>query len=186
MDEGSGFPSKAIVDGEMRALHRRRFCLNCSPFGAHNTAKIAPGSLSADRVRNTRARRLKSWSPYGRKRRRQSKRDLVTALGGASIDCGYTRAIAALEFHHRDAATKVFSIAKFNGSTKRLLAEAAKCDLNLCELPSRATRDRRRIRRPNSGRRPSETEATRYRDARWALRRVRWRVPPKRPRVSSS
>lgn len=128
---GERFPTKAIIDGVMRSLHRRRFCLKCSPFGAHNTSKVAPGSASEDRIRNARARRLKSWWRYGRRRRRQRKRDLVAAFGGACVECGYAHAIAALEFHHRDASTKHFSIAKFNGSNVKLRAEAAKCDL-LC------------------------------------------------------
>lgn len=125
------FPAKAIIDGVMRDLHRRRFCLRCSPFGAHNTSRLAPGSVRDDRVHKARTQRLKSWSRYGRKRRRQRKRDLVAVFGGACIDCGYARAIAALEFHHRDASTKDFPIARFGGSIVKLMAEAAKCDL-LC------------------------------------------------------
>ena len=128
---GGLFPAKALIDGVLRDLHRRRFCLNCSPFGAHNTSKVAPGSVTDERVRGVRTRRLKSWSQYGRRRRRQRKHDLVALFGGACIECGYVRTVAALEFHHRDASTKDFSIAKFGGSQVKLLAEAAKCDL-LC------------------------------------------------------
>ncbi|HEY6204094.1 MAG TPA: hypothetical protein VI056_13775 [Candidatus Limnocylindria bacterium] len=128
---GRRFPAKAVVDGIMRDLHRRRFCFSCSPFRAHNTSHLAPGSDPNDRRGKVRLQRLQSWSRYGRKRRRQRKRDLVSAAGGACVECGYARSIAALEFHHRDAATKLFGIAKFNGSQIRLLAEVAKCDL-LC------------------------------------------------------
>jgi predicted HNH restriction endonuclease len=38
---------------------------------------------------------------------------------------------ASLEFHHRDAQTKDFTLASFNGRLSQLEAEAAKCDL-LC------------------------------------------------------
>ncbi len=128
---GARFPAKLMIDGVTRDLHRRRFCLRCSPFGTHNTSKVAPGSAPEDRERSARARRLASWLRYGRTRRRQRKRDLVAAFGGKCIDCGYARAVAALEFHHRDATTKDFGIAKFNGSDARLMAEATKCEL-LC------------------------------------------------------
>ncbi len=115
----------------MRSLYRRRFCLKCSPFGAHNTSRFAPGSSDEERKRSARARRLRSWVAYGRERRRKRKRELVAAFGGACIECGYARTVATLEFHHREAGTKEFSIAEFSGSRERLLAEAAKCDL-LC------------------------------------------------------
>ncbi len=51
--------------------------------------------------------------------------------GGQCVDCGYVRCIAALEFHHRDPATKEFGLGSFDGSLDKLIAEAAKCDL-LC------------------------------------------------------
>jgi hypothetical protein len=56
---------------------------------------------------------------------------LVELRGGRCEDCGYDRTVAALEFHHRDRNTKEFTLGSFNGSWKRLLAEAEKCDL-LC------------------------------------------------------
>jgi hypothetical protein len=105
--------------------------LSCSPFDAHNTSKVAPGSLPGERADNVRTRRLNSFTRYGRKRRRQRKRELVAVFGGSCIECGYSRALAALEFHHREASTKAFAIAKFGGSNARLMAEAVKCDL-LC------------------------------------------------------
>jgi hypothetical protein len=103
--------------------------LNCSPFDAHNTSKVAPGAIPEERARTVRKRRLASYTRYGRQRRRRRKRELVALFGGACTECGYARSLAALEFHHRDATTKDFSIAKFGGSTVKLMAEAAKCDL---------------------------------------------------------
>jgi len=68
---------------------------------------------------------------YLRKRRRERKQRLVEQRGGRCEDCGYSKSVAALEFHHRDAGTKDFGLGDFNGSWERLLQEAAKCDL-LC------------------------------------------------------
>lgn len=66
-------------------------------------------------------------------RRRQVKRTLVAEAGGCCRACGYDRCIAALQFHHRDPATKSFTVAG-QGLTRSLAAsraEAAKCVL-LC------------------------------------------------------
>jgi hypothetical protein len=112
----------------MRSLYRRRFCLDCSPFGSHNTSKEPVGSgADADLIR--RRRRGKSWVRYQRKRRRERKRRLVELRGGRCEDCGYDATVAALEFHHRDSLTKEFSLGNFTGSWERLLREAGKCDL---------------------------------------------------------
>ena len=57
------------------------------------------------------------------------KTQLVAARGGCCEDCGYARTIWALEFHHRDASTKDFSLGGFLGSIERARIEASKCFL---------------------------------------------------------
>lgn len=37
---GNHFPSQMKIDGKLRNLNRRRYCLSCSPFGVHNTRRI--------------------------------------------------------------------------------------------------------------------------------------------------
>lgn len=34
------FPNSLAIDGKVRILNRRRYCLTCSPFGRHNTRRI--------------------------------------------------------------------------------------------------------------------------------------------------
>jgi formate-dependent nitrite reductase cytochrome c552 subunit len=116
----------------MRSLYRRRFCLSCSPFGAHNTSRTPPGSLSAEAlVEHRRRRRNAKTYRYQKKRRRTVKQRLVAEAGGKCIRCGYDALLSALDFHHRDASQKDFAISSFHGSWTKLAAEAAKCDL-LC------------------------------------------------------
>jgi excisionase family DNA binding protein len=58
---------------------------------------------------------------------------LVEEAGGRCALCGYDRHIGALQFHHRDSATKAFGVGE-RGLTRSLAAvraEAAKCVL-LC------------------------------------------------------
>jgi hypothetical protein len=57
------------------------------------------------------------------------KAELVGERGGRCEDCGYQRTIWALEFHHRDAKTKDFSLGGFLGSIERARQEADKCFL---------------------------------------------------------
>jgi ribosomal protein L44E len=126
------FPAKILIDGKMRSLYRRRFCLTCSPFGAHNTSKAPSGTpIGTELVEERRRRRNAKTYRSQKKRRLRRKANLVTAAGGRCIDCGYATCVGALDFHHRDPATKDFSVGHFDGSLERLLAEVAKCDL-LC------------------------------------------------------
>ncbi len=127
---GKSFPAKMVIDGKMRSLYRRRFCLMCSAFGAHNSSKDPPGDLTGVALAEYRRRRRNDKTyRFQKKRRRQIKSMLVALRGGRCLDCGYATSVAALEFHHRDSSTKDFAISSFGGPWARLLAEAGKCDL---------------------------------------------------------
>ena len=65
--------------------------------------------------------------------RRRTKRKLVEEAGGRCALCGYSRCMAALQFHHLDPSQKEFSLSVrgITRSIEKLRAEAAKCVL-LC------------------------------------------------------
>lgn len=129
---GNIFAAKQVIDGKVRSLYGRRFCLDCSPFGTHNTSKRPPGNLTNDDLMaHRRRRRSEKTYRYQKKRRRQLKAQLVAMRGGQCSDCPYAGPPAAFDFHHRDARAKRFGIGKFNGPWGELLAEAEKCDM-LC------------------------------------------------------
>lgn len=129
---GREFSAKQLIDGRVRSLYRRRFCLNCSPFGTHNTSRTPFGARTPDELqRARRQRRTESFRRSLRKRRLNRKRQLVAAQGGRCVDCGYAECLEVFQFHHRDSAAKLFGLMNFSGSLERLLSEAAKCDL-LC------------------------------------------------------
>ncbi|HEX3435103.1 MAG TPA: helix-turn-helix domain-containing protein [Solirubrobacteraceae bacterium] len=67
------------------------------------------------------------------RRRRKVKRVLVKEAGGSCRICGYDRCVAALEFHHVDRASKMFSLSHRGvaRSLARAREEAGKCVL-LC------------------------------------------------------
>ena len=124
------FSAKIVVDGKIRSLYRRKFCLDCSPFGIHNSSKTPPGNLSGNALaEHRRKRRNAKTYRYQKRKRRELKITLIEMRGGRCTDCGYSALPAALEFHHRDPATKDFSISSFSGPIDRLMSEFEKCDL---------------------------------------------------------
>lgn len=69
---------------------------------------------------------------YKKAQRLRKKRALVAMLGGKCHRCPYSKCIAALDFHHKDRASKSFVISRnLTRSLDVLKAEAAKCIL-LC------------------------------------------------------
>lgn len=138
----SPFPAKSVIDGKIRSLYRRRFCLSCSPFNTHNTSTSPPGVALPEALAEIRRRRQNAKTyRYQKAQRKRVKEELVAARGGQCEGCGYRANIAALEFHHRDASSKKFAIGGASVSRERLWAEAAKCDL-LCANCHRARHSR--------------------------------------------
>jgi hypothetical protein len=129
---GAKFPRRTVVGGLLRNLQRRRFCLGCSPFGQHNSSVVPPGSVStAELAELRRKKRNAKTYRYQKKMRVRLRGELLTSRGGQCEDCRYHRAAAALEFHHRDARTKDFTMSSVSTVPARIWTEAAKCDL-LC------------------------------------------------------
>jgi transposase len=66
-------------------------------------------------------------------RRRRVKELLVAEAGGCCVLCGFDAYVGALQFHHRDPATKAFEVSRqgITRSVDKLRLEAQKCVL-LC------------------------------------------------------
>lgn len=162
---GAQFPAKMVIEGKMRSFQRRRYCLGCSPFGAHNTGRLAHGeTIEARRVRRGEERREQSrlLSPQRTAKRRKDQRlRAVNLKGGACSKCGYKRCVAALEFHHREPEQKSFTIATKHGySWAKLQAELEKCDL-LCANCHREAENKAAVERAQARDRSSHCSATR-------------------------
>lgn len=135
------FPNRAHIDGKVHVLNHRKLCLDCSPFGQHNTRilKLAPNtevectncgrSYNYDHTKGHGT--LQCNSCFTTSQRRLRKQQLVDELGGACVLCGYNKSVVALHFHHRDPTLKEFHVTGGNRSYKSMLAEAKKCVL-LC------------------------------------------------------
>ena len=110
---GKSFPIHVVIDGVRHNLGSRHFCLECSPFGLHNTSKRPVGA--------------REGAEADAFRRRSMLRELAFSITGPWCrDCG-TADKTVLGFHHVDPATKEFDVSAFLGSTDRLRREAEKC-----------------------------------------------------------
>jgi hypothetical protein len=120
---GSAFSSYARIDGKPCMLGSRKYCLECSPYRAHNTKKIHEvenkgKALICERcgkeyiyARGLGCSLAHCTRCYMLLRRIKYKRRAVEYKGGKCSVCGYDKNITALEFHHREGADKAFGIA---------------------------------------------------------------------------
>lgn len=116
-----GAPSRPGVD-QARASGQAEPVLECSQHG--NVLHILE-SRGYYRCRQCRIEAVV-------RRRRKVKETLVTEAGGKCRLCGYSRCLAALEFHHLDPTTKKFGLSRCGArSIAMLRSEARKCVL-LC------------------------------------------------------
>ncbi len=137
------FPCRKVIDGKRRFLVRRKYCLTCSPFGAHNTRRF---HLSKDGIGPNRecvrcARKFENGVAGNRgnfcsscrvmRCKEKLKTMAIAYKGGACERCGYKKCNKALHFHHRDPAAKEFSISQMTKSWEKVRKEVDKCDL-LC------------------------------------------------------
>jgi hypothetical protein len=158
---GSEFPAHVVIDGRERNLQNRKFCLQCSPYGSHNTRTLRRddvGNVVAVTVARVRALTQPEFeklccSRCGRKytlnrkqghqltlcnscsanrQRVKMKQRCVDYKGGKCQCCGYDRSLRSLTFHHRNADEKEFTLAgKMSWAWSKLARELDKCDL-LC------------------------------------------------------
>ncbi|WP_395144410.1 hypothetical protein [Armatimonas sp.] len=101
------------------------------------------------RPRTVNNEKYRRWQE---KARRARKALLIAQCGGKCALCGYNRCVAALEFHHRDSATKIFNLGKDNllKAWNVVLEEAQKCDL-LCANCHRELEEKLRLGEPEQG-----------------------------------
>lgn len=146
------FPFTMIVEGKRRNLKNRKYCLECSPFGKHNTKQIHTQEVYNDGLHHcakceVRQERDKfytktdgrpysyckvCWNDLRVEKTRENKRQAVEYLGGCCERCGYSKCIRALEFHHKDPTQKEFLISKYTGAgIEKIKPELDKCML-LC------------------------------------------------------
>jgi len=149
---GNKIPNRIVVDGVIRNISARKYCVTCSPFGLHNTKQLDQ-SINEDEHTKTCARcnklldkkffylsggTKKRYSSYCKNcitevsvnKRRVLKQKYVDLKGGKCSICGYNKSIKALDFHHLDPNIKEFEVSRLRGVTNKLIhQELEKCVL---------------------------------------------------------
>jgi hypothetical protein len=97
---------------------------NCKKHGAVNHFKRPDGSFRCGKCAS-------EWVVASR---RKKKEELVKMFGGKCTLCGYNKYVGALDFHHRNASNKLFSLSvkELCYSRRTIVKEAKKCVL-LCK-----------------------------------------------------
>lgn len=118
---GKTFPNRISIDGKLRTLNRRKYCLECSPFGNHNTKKLEA----------TTGKKKRSNPKAVAKHRKLVKMKAIEYKGGKCCICGYDKYSGALEFHHKNSDDKEFGISErgWTISWEKIKNEIDKCIL---------------------------------------------------------
>lgn len=140
---GSYFPNKLRIDGKVKNLQNRKYCLKCSPFGKNNRRNLEKNNDLIERTCGTCGKIFiyksgngnnlnKCASCKSSERRRAVKERAIKYKCGKCVICGYCKCNRALEFHHINPSEKDFHIAgNPNMRWDKLKEELDKCVL-LC------------------------------------------------------
>jgi len=102
---GGNFPNHIYHNGKRVTLQRRKYCLDCSPYGKHNTRQLEKP------VKKKRVRSYPYDSERVNKKRHENKVRAITYLGGKCSKCGFVGSLRCYDFHHTDQDEKEYQIA---------------------------------------------------------------------------
>jgi len=142
-------PKHIVVDGKKRNLQNRKYCLECSPFGKHNTRNLSDGNRVYKHKKictgcgrefnaNSRGKGTKCNSCYFNISQKRKRERVYSIVGYSCWHCGYDKgydAIPVLEFHHVDPTIKKFCLSSrelVGNKWERVINEIKKCVLLCC------------------------------------------------------
>lgn len=148
------FPFLVDISGKKRNLQSRKFCLECLPFGSNHRFAIKNESIPDGHKTCSSCKVVKPEADFYLKNRRSSRRSsickdcisksvidrirkmkkqAVEYKGGKCEICGYSKCLAALDFHHRNPLEKDADFYKFkNRAFESFKPELDKCALLCC------------------------------------------------------
>lgn len=144
------FPNHVKINGEPHNLQTRKFCLECSPFGKHNTRNIIRNTdllgtkfckgcdtikLIADFYNNNKNSHhtlcKECFNKSAVEDQRNRKRKCLNYKGDKCVICGYHKCVGSLSFHHLDPTQKDFRLSRWTGGS---FSEKIKKELDKCVL----------------------------------------------------
>lgn len=150
------FKTNIKINGKNHNLGSRKFCLNCSPFGLHNTKKIHVNNPIINGKESKRCPKCEKSYPktdeffyfsslkkdslgtYCRKcsnievktRYQKIKQQCIDYKGGKCVICNYNKYIEVMQFHHLDPTKKESSLSQNHLRTfEKVKKELDKCIL---------------------------------------------------------
>ncbi len=139
------FSTYTKINGKTKNLCKRKYCLECSPWGQHNTRPFNYIKTGIQTSIQTTERPCpicnKPYKGKGTKcgsclvniRRFKIKQQCIEYKGGKCEKCHYNKCPAAMVFHHLDPLKKDFGIGGSHcRSFEKLKIELDKCIL-LCQ-----------------------------------------------------
>lgn len=142
---GGLIPNRVVIDGRVRVLSNRKYCLSCSPFGRHNTKQIHKSERKSEIKecascgREFLTKKQTHCAACNYKKAWLTRREKVHGWVGTSCwRCGYDQGMAGisvLEFHHMDPKKKRFCVNRREIATlrwSRVEEEMKKCALLCC------------------------------------------------------
>ncbi len=140
-------PNHVVIDGKRRNTQNRKFCLNCSPFGSHNTKNLVRPEVPvesppcAECGRDIPANRRNGRRCYMCVQKVREQRIVAKVYGLVGTKCWlcpYDRGLEGtpvLDFHHMTPEQKSFGLdlrRMTNLSWDRVFNEMQKCSLLCC------------------------------------------------------
>jgi hypothetical protein len=135
------FPTIIKIDGKSRNLQNRKYCLDCSPFGKHNTKKLTKAITAGVQPRFCKTcnreivrkneKTSDCWVCTNKKQRIRNISKVQELTGKSCWFCGYNIFWGALEFHHVNPENKLHNLStrEMQFSWDRILRELKKCVL---------------------------------------------------------
>lgn len=143
------FKARQEVNGEKKNLSGRKYCLDCSPFGSHNTKKLngKPRKDQKDKkpykckcgendpkkfYGNRRSSCGKCHNKLVKESAKKKRKKAIDYLGGCCKICGYNKYYGSIDIHHLDPNKKDENFRNLSGwSWERIEKEIKGC-IPLC------------------------------------------------------
>jgi hypothetical protein len=135
---GKSFPYRIDIDGKRRNLSNRKFCFECSPFGAHNTSafitKVRHCRTCGKEIVRKNEKGTRCWVCTNKNNRQIKIERIKGFTGDACWICGYNKCWQAMDFHHVNREDKLFELTsrEIQYAWDRIFEELKKCVLLCC------------------------------------------------------
>jgi hypothetical protein len=136
---GNEFNNRIIVNGAIKVVNRRKYCIECSPFGKRNTKRIHLPPLDKNSKKQCPqcGKKFKwnknnvCWTCRSFNRRKSHRSKGLDYLGNKCKNCGINDP-EVLTFHHHDRDNKYDNLSSlWHRNWSIIKKELDKCEL-LC------------------------------------------------------